>query len=97
MSNLPEKTAKVPPWVWLSMLPAFGGLAIVYGARNLNNKLWTGLGIGVTFLALRLQSTELAIWIWLSQMALAFWLNHQLSPPYLPKVREESFRRTSFR
>jgi len=91
MSNLPQKTAKVPPWVWLSMLPAFGGLAIVYGARNLNNKLWTGLGIGVTFLALRLQSTELAIWIWLSQMALAFWLNHQLSPPPLPKIREESF------
>jgi len=89
MSNLPEKTAKVPPWVWLSMLPAFGGLAIVYGARNLNNKLWTGLGIGVTFLALRLQSTELAIWIWLSQIALAFWLNHQLSPPPLPKIREE--------
>lgn len=78
MSNLPQKASKFPAWVWLSMLPGFGGLAIVYGTRNLANKIWLLLGVGMTFLALAISSTEAAIWIWLSQVFLAFWLNHHL-------------------
>ncbi|WP_013323058.1 helix-hairpin-helix domain-containing protein [Gloeothece verrucosa] len=75
MSNL--SPYKMPGWMWLSIIPIFGGLAIAYGGKKINNQNLIGLGIGFTAAAIVCSSTQLVLVIWLAQIATAFYLNQQ--------------------
>jgi DNA uptake protein ComE-like DNA-binding protein len=79
MSNLVSQKSSIPAWVWLAIIPSFGGLALVYRAKSLKNKLWLYLGIGITVSAFIFHSSSIALGIWLAQSIFAIWFNHHLN------------------
>lgn len=79
MSNFSSN--KIPPWVWFSFIPVFGGLAIAYAGNKVGRTNWILLGIAFTALSIILASTELAAIIWLAQIGTAFYLKPQFSLP----------------
>jgi DNA uptake protein ComE-like DNA-binding protein len=63
-----------PTWVWLSFVPLFGGLAIVYAGHKSKTPNWIYLGLGVSVTALVTLSTSYAFLVWLFQIAASFYL-----------------------
>ncbi|MGL5058350.1 MAG: helix-hairpin-helix domain-containing protein [Microcoleus sp.] len=63
---------QTPAWVWFSLIPGFGGLAIAYAGHQSQIRSWIGWGAGITLAALALASTNLAFPIWIAQIVTAF-------------------------
>ena len=63
---------KTPTWVWFSLIPYVGSLAIVYAGNKINRFSWVNTGIFITVLGLVLSSTHLAGFVWLGQIVFAF-------------------------
>ncbi|SRR5579883_875310 len=85
MANLSRWFEQTPVWVWLSLFPGFGGLAISYAGYKSNTQAWIAIGLGCTALALVTSSSGLAVWIWLTQFAIAFYLKRQFLVKTYPK------------
>jgi DNA uptake protein ComE-like DNA-binding protein len=64
----------IPTWVWLSFVPLFGGLAIVYAGHKSKTPNWIYLGLGVSVTALITLSTSYAALVWLFQITASFYL-----------------------
>jgi DNA uptake protein ComE-like DNA-binding protein len=62
---------KTPTWVWWSLFPGFGGLAISYAGYKAKTSSWIAIGAGITLGALALSSTSLSIPIWVAQIVVA--------------------------
>lgn len=73
---------QTPKWVWWSLFPAFGGLAIAYAGKKTNTQAWMYLGLGVTVAAVVLSQSSLTVPIWLAQIGIAFYLKK----PFLLKT-----------
>jgi len=75
---------KIPAWVWCSLIPTFGALAIVYAGVKSNTPRWMYLGI-ITFMAsLVFSSHGLAAVIWIAQIATAFYLRRSFLVKTIP-------------
>lgn len=74
MSKDPLSLEKTPNWVWYSMIPGLGGLAIAYAGKKTNTTSWIVIGLGITGFALFLAETSLVFPIWVGQIGLAFYL-----------------------
>ncbi|MCU0540606.1 MAG: helix-hairpin-helix domain-containing protein [Oscillatoriaceae cyanobacterium Prado104] len=68
---------QTPNWVWFSLIPGFGGLALVYAGHKSNIRSWIGWGAGITLGALALSSTNFAFPIWIAQIVIAFSLKRR--------------------
>jgi DNA uptake protein ComE-like DNA-binding protein len=68
---------QTPNWVWFSLIPGFGGLALVYAGHKSNIRSWIGWGAGITLAALALSSTNFAFAIWIAQIVTAFSLKRR--------------------
>ncbi|MGL4499903.1 MAG: helix-hairpin-helix domain-containing protein [Planktothrix sp.] len=76
MSKDPLSLEKTPNWVWYSMIPGLGGLAIAYAGKKTNTTSWIVIGLGMTGFALFLAETSLMFPIWVAQIGLAFYLKN---------------------
>ncbi|PSB02829.1 helix-hairpin-helix domain-containing protein [Merismopedia glauca] len=85
MSNSPNWLQTTPQWVWLSLIPTFGGLAIAYAGKKTRTNAWIALGLGTTAAAIVLYSTPLGSLIWLFQVGTAFFLKKRYLLKTLPK------------
>lgn len=74
MSKGPLLLEKTPNWVWYSIIPGLGGLAIAYAGKKTNTTSWIVIGLGITGFALFLADTSLMFPIWVAQIGLAFYL-----------------------
>lgn len=74
MSKDPLFLEKTPNWVWYSMIPGLGGLAIAYAGKKTNTTSWIVIGLGMTGFALFIAETSLMLPIWVAQIGLAFYL-----------------------
>lgn len=77
---------KTPTWIWWSLLPGLGGLAIAYGGYKAKTSAWMAIGAGITLGALALSSTNLIIPIWLAQIVVAL----SLKKRYLIKTHPQN-------
>ena len=76
---------QTPPWVWLSLIPALGGLAIAYAGYKSKTNAWIVLGVGLTGLGLILSSSSVVGLIWLAQIGVAFYLKTKFLAKVYPK------------
>ncbi len=44
MSNLSPRPPESSEWIWLSLVPVFGGLAIANAGKKTNNQSWLSVG-----------------------------------------------------
>jgi DNA uptake protein ComE-like DNA-binding protein len=85
MSNSPNWLQTTPQWVWVSLIPVFGGLAIAYAGQKTRTVGWIAIGLGTTTAAIVLYFTPLAAPIWLFQLGAAFFLKKRYLLKTLPK------------
>jgi DNA uptake protein ComE-like DNA-binding protein len=62
-----------PNWVWLSFIPIFGSLAIVYAGHKSRTSNWMYLGIGTFVAALTTASTSYSVVIWIFQAVVSLY------------------------
>jgi DNA uptake protein ComE-like DNA-binding protein len=82
----PSWSDRIPAWVWLSFLPIFGGLAIVYAGRKTQTAAWIYWGLGLTVAAIALIQTPISPVVWLLQFSTAFYLKPYFLRKTLPKA-----------
>lgn len=79
-----------PQWLWWSLLPVLGGLAIAYAGHKTNTKSWLVLGGSIAAASLILLSNSILavpLWpIWLAQVGLAFYLKKSFLVKTYPKT-----------
>jgi len=76
---------QTPSWVWLSLIPALGGLAIAYAGYKSKTNAWIVLGVGFTGLGFILSSSSVVGLIWLAQIGVAFYLKTRFLAKVYPK------------
>ena len=69
-------TTRTPAWFWLTVFPVLGGLGIVYAGNKANRYSWLCTGLFITTLGIVLSSyfSHLLGFVWLSQIAIAFFI-----------------------
>lgn len=72
MSNTQNKLKKIPQWIWYSLIPTFGSLAIIYAGNKAKIPKWIYIGIGFLVFSILLSSSKLIIFVWLAQITTAF-------------------------
>ncbi|HIK36900.1 MAG: helix-hairpin-helix domain-containing protein [Geminocystis sp.] len=77
MSNLPANVRKTPKWVWFSVIPVFGGLALVYAGSKANFKSWIWLGLGFTISSWIFSGNQIGFLIWIAQIVTSFSLKNK--------------------
>jgi DNA uptake protein ComE-like DNA-binding protein len=73
------KTKLIPNWVWLSFIPVFGSMAIVYAGNKSKTAIWSYVGIGVFTISLLSVSTSLFFFIWIAQISISFYIKDAFS------------------
>jgi DNA uptake protein ComE-like DNA-binding protein len=66
------KNRSMPNWVWLSFVPLFGSMAIVYAGNKAKTSKWMYLGAGVFTVSLFSASTGMFYIAWLAQIYISF-------------------------
>lgn len=85
MSQSKSWFQQTPVWVWLSLIPTFGGFAIAYAGYKSKTNTWIVLGISTSILALALSANSLAVVIWMAQIGIAFYLKKAFLVKIYPK------------
>ncbi len=76
---------QTPPWIWWSLVPIFGGLAIAYAGVRVKSPGWLGLGLVVATIAI---SSASSVWMpimWLVQVGFALGLRRSFLVKTCPK------------
>jgi DNA uptake protein ComE-like DNA-binding protein len=66
------KNSSTPNWVWLSFVPLFGGMAIIYAGNKAKTSNWIYLGAGVFTVSLFSVSSGMFYIAWLVQICISF-------------------------
>lgn len=79
MSNLSPRPPESSDWIWLSLVPVFGGLVIAKAGKKTNNQSWLSVGIALTIISLIFLTKESFIVIWFAQIGLGLYIRQQLN------------------
>ncbi len=79
MSNLSQWFQKTPQWLYWSLFPVLGGLAIVYAGSKTKTQSWVYIGLGFVATAFILSNSSLSGIIWIAQIATAIALKKRIS------------------
>ncbi len=74
MSSTYNWLKQTPNWVWWSLFPHLGGLAICYAGFRSRTFAWVALGLGVTVGAIALSGSGLVTLVWLGQVGVSLYL-----------------------
>ncbi len=81
---------RTPNWVWWSLVPGFGSLAIAYAGQKSNTKSWMAIGLGIMAIFLVLSNLEapdiFLTLVWIAHVGTAF----ALKRPFLIKMYPKS-------
>jgi DNA uptake protein ComE-like DNA-binding protein len=66
------KSSPTPAWVWLSFVPVFGSMALVYAGNKANTATWMYLGAGILTVSLLSTSTAIFYAAWMAQIFISF-------------------------
>jgi DNA uptake protein ComE-like DNA-binding protein len=66
------KNSSTPNWVWLSFVPLFGSMAIIYAGNKAKTSKWMYLGAGVFTVSLFSASSSMFYIAWLAQIYISF-------------------------
>lgn len=77
MSNLSQWFQKTPQWLYWSLFPVLGGLAIVYAGSKTKTQSWVYTGLGLVAAAFILSNSSLAGIIWMAQIVTAIALKKE--------------------
>jgi DNA uptake protein ComE-like DNA-binding protein len=66
------RNKSTPNWVWLSFVPLFGSMAIVYAGSKARTSKWMYLGAGVFTVSLFTVSSGMFYVAWLAQIYISF-------------------------
>jgi DNA uptake protein ComE-like DNA-binding protein len=73
--NQPDRSLN---WLWLSLIPLFGGLAIARAGKRTNNPSWVSVGIAFTLISFLLSSHGVIVTIWLAQVGMGLYVRHRI-------------------
>jgi hypothetical protein len=82
---------RTPNWIWWSLVPGFGSLAIAYAGQKSNTKSWIAVGIGM--MAIFVVMANLAVpdifitLVWMAHVGTAF----ALKRPFLVKTYPKNY------
>lgn len=77
---------KTPTWLWFTIIPTFGGLAITYAGYKSKTKVWMMLGISLTGVAFVISGNSLILTLtWLFQIATAIYIKKSFLVKTYPK------------
>jgi len=79
MSNLPPHPPESYAWIWLSLVPVFGGLAIANAGKKNNNQSWLSVGIAFTIISFIFFTQESFLVIWFAQIGMGLYIRQQLN------------------
>ena len=77
MSNLSQWFQKIPQWLYWSLFPVLGGLAIVYAGNKTKTQSWIYTGLGFVAAAFILSNTSLGGMVWIAQIITAIALRKE--------------------
>lgn len=77
MSNLSQWFQKTPQWLYWSLFPVLGGLAIVYAGSKTKTQSWVYTGLGFVAAAFILSNSSLSGILWIAQIATAIALKKE--------------------
>ncbi|VXD21597.1 conserved hypothetical protein [Planktothrix serta PCC 8927] len=77
MSNLSVWFQKVPQWLYWSLFPVLGGLAIVYAGNKTKTQSWIYTGLGFVTAAFILSHSSLGGIVWVAQIITAIALRKE--------------------
>ncbi len=77
MSNLSVWFQKIPQWLYWSLFPVLGGLAIVYAGNKTKTQSWIYTGLGFVAVAFILSNTSLGGIVWVAQIITAIALRKE--------------------
>ncbi|MDZ8049887.1 MAG: helix-hairpin-helix domain-containing protein [Aulosira sp. ZfuVER01] len=86
MSQSSSWFQQTPSWMWLSLIPTFGGFTIIYAGYKSQTKSWIFLGAGIVSLSFFLSSSGLAGLIWIAQIATTFYIKKSFLAKTYPKT-----------
>ena len=66
------KNRSTPNWVWLSFVPLFGSMAIIYAGNKAKTSQWMYLGAGIFTVSLFSVSSSIFFVAWLLQIYVSF-------------------------
>ncbi len=66
------KNSPTPAWVWLSLVPVFGSMALVYAGNKANTAKWMYLGAGILTVSLLSTSSAVFYVAWMAQIFISF-------------------------
>jgi DNA uptake protein ComE-like DNA-binding protein len=79
MSNLSPRSPESSSWIWLSVIPVFGGLAIAYAGKKKDNKNWLSLGIALTIISFLFFNQESFVVLWFAQIGMGLYVRQELN------------------
>jgi DNA uptake protein ComE-like DNA-binding protein len=79
MSNLSPRSPESSSWIWLSLVPVFGGLAIAYAGKKKDNKNWLSVGIALTMLSFIFFTQESFLVLWFAQIGMGLYVRQKLN------------------
>lgn len=85
MSSTYNWLKQTPNWIWWSMFPHLGGLAICYAGYRAKAPSWLAIGVGITVAAIALSSSTLVSLIWIAQVGTALYLRKSFLIKSCPK------------
>lgn len=77
MSNLSQWFQKTPQWLYWSLFPGLGGLAIVYAGSKTKTQSWVYTGLGFVAAAFILSNSSWSGIIWMAQIVTAIALKKE--------------------
>jgi DNA uptake protein ComE-like DNA-binding protein len=93
MANFSNRPPESLTWIWLSLIPVFGGLAIAHAGKRTDNKSWLSVGIAFTIISFLLYSQESFLAIWFAQIGMGLYVRQQLcSHPLITGNRSEQIQ-----
>ncbi|MFM7789820.1 MAG: comEA protein, partial [Microcystis panniformis] len=95
MSNLSPRPPESSEWIWLSLVPVFGGLAIANAGKKTNNQSWLSVGIALTIISLIFLTQESFIVIWFAQIGLGLYIRQQLNSHPIASGNRTNSRQSS--
>jgi DNA uptake protein ComE-like DNA-binding protein len=83
MTNLSPRSPESFTWIWLSLIPVFGGLAIANAGKIANNKSWISVGLAFTATSLILHAQSVFVMIWFAQIGMGLYILQQINSQQL--------------
>jgi DNA uptake protein ComE-like DNA-binding protein len=79
MSGAYNRPDRPPHWLWLSLIPVLGGLAIAHAGQKTHNQSWLSVGLAFTVMSCLLHTHDMVVVLWLSQVGMGLYVRQKIT------------------